>query len=368
MDKYLEKYYGSLVSANGFQFGSEGKGAIVEYLAPITSAAVRIGAPNAGHTVYYNGLPYVMRQIPCAWINPYAKLIIGISAVISLPILQSEIEKINKILPIKHRLYVDPRAIVITDDQIAREMSTGLADRISSTSAKAGLGIGMAMSDKVLRSEHCLFAKDVPELQQYMCDTADLINDMLEHDEIVALEGSQGFGLSLEHGYFPFVTSRDTTTMALFAGVGVNPYVFHTEVIGVVRTFPIRVGGPSGIFDSDSKEVSWNYVKRFSGSKNDLTERTSVTNSIRRVATFSWQGFDRACMINRPSEIALTFADYLDARAYNQENLSKFPKIENFIEILEHHSGVPVGLVKTGPQIMIDRDTYRRSMMRKMCY
>lgn len=358
----MEKF-GRAIACVGMQYGSEGKGAIASYLAPGISAAVRIGAANAGHTIYYQGRPYLMRQIPCGWVNPYAKLVIGISAHISLSVLLEEISLIERVLPIRDRLIIDPSAHVITEDQILRERSSGLAGRISSTSGKAGLGIGVSRADKLMRDQ-CLLAKDVPELAPFIGDTALFLAERLDEDQIVFFEGTQGFGLSVDHGYFPYTTSCDTTAQSLFAGCGVNPYGFDVEVIGVVRSYPIRVGGPSGPFNPDSSELSWSEVAKKAGFKEDITEKTSVTGAIRRVATFSEEGFTRACLINRPTAIALTFADHLDARVYEQERLTG--KVIEFIGQLEDIGGIPVTLVKTGPHTTIDFDDYRRSMLRRM--
>lgn len=359
-----KEYFGRAIAIVGLQYGSEGKGAVAEYLAPLTSTTVRIGAANAGHTVFYQGNPYVMRMIPCSWVNPATRLVIGISAIISLDVLLDEINKIDALVPIRHRLFIDPRAHVITHDQILREATTGLADRISSTSAKSSLGISIAMADKVLRSEYCMRAEDIPELKEYLCDTVTLLNRELEDDQVVVFEGTQGFGLSLDHGFFPYTTSRDTTAQSLFAGTGVNPYPFTIEVIGVARAYPIRVGGPSGLFNPDSIEVSWDTIAKTSGTLRDLTEKTSVTKSIRRVATFSMEGIKRACMVNRVSEIALTFADHIDATVYEKNSLT-LPIID-FIDTIESETTIPVGLVKTGPKTTVDFDWYRRSMLNKV--
>lgn len=361
---YEKERVGRATAVIGLQYGSEGKGAISEYLAPAASSVVRIGAANAGHTVMYKGNPYVMRQIPCGWINPQATLVIGISAFISLPVLLQEIEMIDSILPIKKRLIVDRHAHVITDKQILDEANIGLAERISSTSAKSALGIGMATADKALRSSSCLMAKDVKELKPYLGDTVDFLNNQLDHDQIVIFEGTQGFGLSVDHGYFPYTTSRDTTAQSLFAGTGVNPYGFGVEVIGVLRALPIRVGGPSGPFDPDSTELTWEQVAVLAGDTRDITERTSVTKSVRRVASFSMKGIKKACQVNRPTELALTFADHIDASVYEKKVLT--PKVEAFIERLEYETGVPVTLIKTGPHTTIDRIWYRQSMLRKI--
>lgn len=361
----MEKEYdGQAIAIVGLQYGSEGKGAVAEYLSPIISSSVRVGAANAGHTVYYKGIAYVMRMIPCSWINPDTKLVIGISALISLDVLLEEIELIDKILPIKKRLFIDKRAHVITPSQQAREAGTGLAERISSTSAKSSLGIGMAMADKVLRSAECIRAEQLLELSPYVCDTVELLNSQLEDGHIVAFEGTQGFGLSIDHGHFPYTTSRDTTAQSLFAGTGVNPYPFDVKVIGVARAYPIRVGGPSGIFDPDSIELNWQDIKTRSKTDRDVTEKTSVTKSVRRVATFSMEGFKRACMVNRVSEIALTFADHIDARVYEQTKLTE--PVLKFIEELETASGAEVTMVKTGPTTMCDFDYYRSHIFKKI--
>jgi len=364
---------GRLVIVAGMQFGSEGKGEIVSHLAPVMSLGVRTGKPNAGHTNYFHGVKFVMRQIPCAWVNPIAKLIIGVGAVISLPLLLEEIKLIERYLPIRRRLYIDHRAHIIQDEHIERESQGDLVARIGSCSATAREGIGTATAAKVLRERSCVLARDVPELRPYCIDTVDLINTALDQGQYVLLEGTQGFGLSLEHGYFPFVTSHDTSTSALAASIGVNHADFNTDVIGVVRTFPIRVAGNSGPFDPDSKEVSWRWPERFARvktrerskrAKTDITEYTSVTKKVRRVATFSREGFRRACQVNRPTEIALTFADYLDWAVHETERIT--PRIETFIEIIEEIAEVPVTLVKTGPKTTVDFDPYRRNILRRL--
>lgn len=356
----IKEKLGTIIPVTGLQFGSESKGEIAAYICTIASMIVRTGAANAGHTIG----PYIMRQIPCGCIHPHVKLVIGKGAQISLHVLLPEIEMIEKVLSIKRRLYIDAHAMVITQDQIDRERATGLASAIASTSAKAGLGIGIAAADRAMRDPRCMFAKDVPELKDYISDTIPLMLRELHEGGVIVLEGTQGFGLSLFHGTFPYTTSRDATVTSLLAEAGLPGHAYDVRPIGVARTFPIRVGGNSGPFDDDSEEVDWEYVRKFSGAPHDITEKTSVTKTVRRVATFSWQGIKRACEINAPSEIALTFLDHIDHSVYEQETLSS--KIEDFIERLEDWTGIPVGIVKTGPRTLIDRDWMRSNMFRKV--
>lgn len=364
MSHSKDEHFGKVIIIVGMQYGSEGKGAITTYLSPLASLGVRTGASNAGHTIYFRGQKFVMRQIPSVWVNPLAKLIIGRGAIISLDVLFGEIEYISRFAKIDNRLYIDPQAHVVTPEQIANEKKTDLAKRIGSTSAIAGEGIGIALADKVLRKSSCLLAREVAMLKPYLSDTVDMINSYLDDDEFVILEGTQGFNLSLEHGSFPYVTSRDTTATAIAASAGVSTHLFETEVIGVTRTYPIRVAGQSGPSDKDSCEITWQKLTKLAGAKKLIVEKTSVTGKVRRVATFSEKEFKKACQVNRPKELALTFADYLDWTMREKEKIS--PVVEKFMERLEELSGVEVTLVKTGPKAICDFDWYRRSMLRKM--
>lgn len=283
---------------------------------------------------------------------------------INLDILLDEIESIDRILPIKNRLLVDPAAHIITAEHINREQQTDLMQRIGSCSATTKEGIGAAMASKVLRDSSCVLAQSIPELAKYLNETAFSINKCLEQDGIILLEGAQGFGLSLDHGHFPYVTSRDTSATALAASVGISTHEFPVNVIGVTRTYPIRVAGNSGPFGNDAKELTWEEITRLSGSKKPIIEKTSVSKKIRRVATFSRSEFAKACLINRPTEIALTFADYLDYKLY--EKTESRPKLDNFIDLVESIAQAPVTLVKTGPKTIIDLDIYRESIIRRV--
>jgi adenylosuccinate synthase len=364
MRREVDDVFGRVVMVVGMQYGSERKGETVRYLAPGCSIGARTGAINAAHTTYFRGRKFVMRQIPTVWVNPYAKLVLGLGALISPEVLLEEIRLVEQFLPVRERLLIDRNAHVITPAQIQKEGATNLAERIGSTSAILGEGIGVATAEKVLRAETCLQAKDVPELQPYLADTVDVLNEDLERDGIVLLEGTQGFGLSLEHGEFPYVTSRDTSAAALAASMGVSPHYWNVQVIGVIRTYPIRVAGNSGPFGKDSEEISWEEVTRRARAPEPIIERTSATHNVRRVATFSDSDFKRACRVNRPTELALGFADYLDWGVHDSETISR--PVEKFMDRVERLSGVEVTMVGTGPHTTIDFDDYRRSILRRI--
>ncbi len=355
---------GRIIIVYGAQWGSEAKGTIAEYLCPVASATIRTGAANAGHTLYFNGQRIVMRQLPVGWTSTHVKLMIGSGAMISLDLLLEEIEMIGQLTGIKGRIFIDEKAHVITPEDIAQEEVGDLAARIGSTSARSREGIGTATANKVLRAKGRVQAKAIPELQAYLADTSGMANSVLNAGEIVLVEGTQGHELSLDHGTFPYVTSRDTTVMAIAAASGIPIHEFDCDVVGVTRTYPIRVAGNSGPFGADSEELSWTEVSRRAGAVEGFEERTTVTGLPRRVSTFSWEHFAKSCEINRPTEIALTFADYLDWQTHGKDYVSR--PVEAFIAKIEKVAQCDVTIVQTGPESTIDMDSYRSSILRRI--
>jgi adenylosuccinate synthase len=357
---------GALTFIVGLQFGSEAKGSVVNHLAPLTSVAVRTGAANAGHTIYHHGEPHVMRQLPAAWTNPHTELVIGPGAIISPDVLLGEIEHAEQFVPIRNRLRIDRHAHVITDEQILDESHGDLAERIGSTSSRGREGIGHAMADKVLRSARSLQVKNFEPFAEYATDTVEFINDELEHGVDVLVEGTQGYGLSIDHGEFPYVTSRNATVSALADSIGVRPDQFRTEVIGVARTYPIRVAGNSGPFGEGSEELSWDDMKRITGKPKLAIEQTSVTHLPRRIATFSEAQYVESCRVNRPDEICLTFADYIDPNVYKRDSIENSYKVHSFIDKVEALYPAPVTLLNTGPGVTVDFDYTRKHFLRKV--
>ncbi len=167
----------------------------------------------------------------------------------------------------------------------------------------------------------------------------------------VFVEGTQGTGLSLHHGDYPFVTSRDTSGSGCMAEAGIVPTRVRRTIM-VVRSYPIRVQSPkNGTSGPMGIEVSWKTIAERSGlSAKELEqkEKTSTTGRDRRVAEFNWSLFRKAVTLNGPTDIALTFADYLDeanqdARRYDQLT----PATLQFIEEIESLPSAPVSLVAT---------------------
>ena len=337
-----------VVAVVGGQYGSEGKGLVVSKIHQHYDNHVRVGAANAGHTGWISGKKVVSQQLPmAAWSDYEPDCFIGPGAVISLDILEREIDEtgINS-----SRLHIDYRAHVITQDQIEREAQTDLAERIGSTSTIAREGIGTATSDRVMRSAGCLTVDDVPDLAKYAAD----VPYILAQRESILLEGTQGTGLSLTTGQFPFTTSRNSTAAGLLADSGVAPDRL-TRTIGVFRTYPIRVAGNSGPFYDDSVETSFEEL-------GVDTERTTVTKLPRRIATWSNQQMEQAIAINGITHAYVTFMDYMIPDLFGKNDVldideSEYDKLDLFIGRFTKF-GVQLMGFGTGPDSMVKTMDY----------
>lgn len=346
----------SVCALVGGQFGSEGKGLILSKIAREYDNHVRVGAANAGHTIYDDdGEKHVMQQLPCAaYANPNADLWIGPGAQIKPDIFRKEIEVLDAWRHDrgygKARINVDHRAHVIQPVHVEMEAQSTLQERIGSTSATAREGIGSAQAARVMRDETCVQAGDWSWEPGDGVVLTDVPAELAENDSIL-LEGTQGTGLSLTTGDFPYVTSRNTTAAGLAADCGVAPNRLY-RIIVVCRTYPIRVAGNSGPFHPASRGITWEDID-----VDSETERTTVTKKIRRVATFSIEQVQEACYLNGATEIALTFMDYLDPMIGGErgdwDDLRGYPKISNFVSGVESETNVNVTMLGTGPNSVI---------------
>ena len=323
----------------GGAWGDEGKGKCITYLCdndkPKVIARAGVG-PNAGHSVVLNGEKYGLRLIPSGFVQRDAQLLIGAGVLVDPEVFFHELEYLDK-FDVKSRTLVDPRCSMITKEDCDRDRgSEHLFKKIGST----GSGCGPANSDRVLRIAD--MAKDVPELQDYLTDVSVACNDNIDAGEDVFIEGSQGFGLSLYYGTYPFVTSKDTTASTFAADVGVGPTKVD-EVINVFKAYITRVG--EGPF---STEINQNKAEEM-----DIEEYGTVTGRRRRVGLFDFELAKESCRINGATQIALTCVDrlYPDcARTQDYGTLSAETK--DFIDQIETETGVPVTIISTGPDLV----------------
>lgn len=330
----------------GGQYGSEGKGVIAAHLARGTTCAVRTGGPNAGHSLNHLGRVWKMRSVPCAWINPGIPLLIGPGAVVDPVTLVDEVAALEDAgFSIRNRLVVDSRATIIIPGDHEEEKAIGLG-AISSTLE----GVGAARMRRIARQ-----ADDWQTVEAALAGTGIIVADTVPmagtHSiaGLLMLEGTQGFGLSMTHGNWPWVTSHDTTAQQLVADAGIGADTLK-EVLVVFRSYPIRVGGPSGPMQG---EMSWEELAN-KARRPDLTanpERTTVTNKIRRVGTFDWDLSARAVLTNGATAQALTFADYLDPEIAGSRSWTRVmgsTPVRQMVDLMEEIHGIPVAFVGTG--------------------
>jgi adenylosuccinate synthase len=330
----------------GGAYGSEGKGQIAAYLAPEYELLVRVGGPNAGHSVYELPRRFVFHHLPSGSRTSTAKLMIAPGAVLYVPGLQEEISKCG----IDHtRLTIDPQAMIISESD--RQNETDLQMAIGST----GSGVGFATARRITErgKKSMRLARDVKELRPFIRDTNLLLEETFRKGQRVLLEGTQGTGLSLWHGNYPYVTSRDTTVSGCLSEAGIAPARVR-RVVMVCRTYPIRVEDPSTKDRTSgpmSGPLTWHVVAKRSGHKAaDLEERerTSTTGRRRRVGEFDWSLFRKAASLNAPSDIALTFVDYITKRNEKARRIDQLSdETIRFIEEIERVANAPVSLIAT---------------------
>ncbi len=330
----------------GGQWGSEGKGNIVSYMAREYDVLVRVGGPNAGHKVYEEPEPYTFHHLPSGSRCCDAQLVIGPGAVLNVPNLLQEIGECGIDAS---RLAIDPQAMIISDRD--RENEKRLVQDIGST----GQGVGAATARRIMQrhTDPAKLARDISDLKPFIKDTREVLEEAFYNRKRVLLEGTQGTGLSLYHGHYPHVTSRDTTVAGCLAEAGISPSRVR-KVIMVCRTYPIRVQSPAGpglTSGPMSQEITLEAIAQRSGidlEELKKIETTSTTKKKRRIGEFDWALLRKAASLNAPTDIALTFSDYVsiknrDARRFEQLT----PETIRFIQEIERVAAAPVSLIST---------------------
>jgi adenylosuccinate synthase len=334
----------------GGQYGSEGKGNIVGHIAPEYELLVRVGGPNAGHKVYAEPEPEVYHHLPSGTIRaPKADLLLGAGAVIFPRRLLEEIAEHGVTVD---RLSIDPQAMVIEEGD--RKQEKRLLAAISSTAQ----GVGAASARKIMGRggkvrPKVKLARDVNELRPFVREAQAILEKAFVRGTRTLLEGTQGTSLSIHHGQYPYVTSRDTTVAGCLADAGIAATRVR-RVVMVCRTYPIRVGDPietDGTSGPMERPIEYDELARRSGipiEELKRIEKTTTTGKQRRLAEFDWKQLRRSTQLNGPTDIALTFADYIsieNRKAFRFDQLT--PETLRFIEEIERVSGVPVTMIST---------------------
>lgn len=327
------------VVVDGF-YGDGGKGKVVSYLAVVDDAAVcaRGGVgPNAGHTVVKDGKEYKLRMVPCGFVNPRTLQLVGPGVVVNPEVFLREVETTG----IEGRVGLDPQCAIIEQRHIEQDRRGHLKEKIGTT----GTGTGPCNADRALRVAR--MAREVPELQPYIKDVPLLVNSALDGEETVILEGTQGTYISLFHGGYPYVTSKDVCAAGICSDVGVGPTRVD-EVVLVCKAYVTRVGeGPldGEISPEEAKRRGWD-------------EYGTVTGRQRRAAPFNHGLARRAAMLNGATQLAITKFDILYPELAGSSSIGDLSsEAKKFIQGVEEKVGLPVTLIGTGPDVkhIIDR-------------
>lgn len=253
-----------VIIVQGAQWGSEAKGAIAALICERENVniAVRTGATNAGHTVYFEGAPAKMQQLPTGWVNPETILVLGAGALIDPAILARECEEVSRLTgkDVRQRLLIDYRAGLHGSSCAERSAASGRHHAIGAT----GKGCSEALMDRIRGrgNGYQPFGYNVPSGYTF-ADTATYLNNMYDGGAKILLEGTQGTLLDLYIGPYPYVTHKQTLPAQWMLECGLSP-ALPTDIVQVVRTYPIRVAGNSGPMPL---EISWPILARIINNK-----------------------------------------------------------------------------------------------------
>lgn len=326
----------------GLQWGDEGKGKIVDVLAPKYDVVARFqGGPNAGHTLEFDGIKHVLHQIPSGIFREKTRNVIGNGVVLDPIVFKTEIEKLSKFnLNIRANLFISKKATLIipTHRLLDQAQETAKGDQKIGSTLK---GIGPSYQDKIGRQglrvgdilspefetkfkkligihfeilKHHSIAYNWIELEKNffeavsflktftLIDSEYFINDELRNNSTVLAEGAQGSLLDIDFGSYPFVTSSNTVTAGACTGLGVAPSKIG-EVYGIFKAYSTRVGSgpfPTELLDEEGEKM-----------RKEGNEFGSTTGRPRRCGWIDLPSLKYSIMINGVTQLLMMKADVL---------------------------------------------------------
>jgi adenylosuccinate synthase len=327
----------------GLQWGDEGKGKIVDVLAPQYPVIARFqGGPNAGHSLQFGDQKFVLHTIPSGVFHQGVANIIGNGVVIDPTILTEEVVALEKMgVPVTERLSIAKKAhLILPTHRIidaATEASKG-KEKIGSTlkgigpaymdkTGRNGLRVGDILSSSFyekytkLKTKHIEFLKQFDyayQIEEYeaqwlhgieyikrfpLIDGEFVLNHYLLNSKKVLAEGAQGSLLDIDFGSYPFVTSSTTTCAGACTGLGIAPNKIG-KVYGIFKAYCTRVG--SGPFPTELNDATGETLRRIGN------EFGATTGRPRRTGWLDLVALKYSIMINGVSELIMMKADVLD--------------------------------------------------------
>jgi adenylosuccinate synthase len=373
----------------GAQWGDEGKGKVVDYLAGSFDYSARYsGGHNAGHTVIINGQRFILQLIPCGILRPGKRAVIGSGVVVDPAALVAEMDTLAKAgIDVTGRLFLSNRAHLIfpyhRQMEKAAEAARGAA-KIGTTSR----GIGPSYEDKmsrcglrvcdlmdaasfreklgqVIREKDAVcraaygqaletqglaeeYERYAAQLRPFVADTAALLNRAMAEGKSVLLEGAQGTMLDIDHGTYPYVTSSNATSGGASTGLGISPRSI-TGVVGITKAYTTRVGG--GPFPTEMPDLEATQLRQRG------KEFGAVTGRPRRCGWLDLAMLRYAVQINGIDSLVVTKLDVFDAQAeiqicvayrYKGAPLTEMPPdIETLEKVTPEYRTMPGWLAST---------------------
>lgn len=326
----------------GLQWGDEGKGKIVDVLAPKYDVVARFqGGPNAGHTLEFDGIKHVLHQIPSGIFREKTKNVIGNGVVLDPVVFKGEIEKLYKYnLKVRSNLFISKKATLILpthrlldhayekakgENKIGSTLK-GIGPTYQDKIGRQGLRVGDILSDnfnekfKKLTEIHFKILKEHmvefnwQELEQQFMDSIRFVrefnlieseyflNKELKAGSSILAEGAQGSLLDIDFGSYPFVTSSNTVTAGACTGLGIAPRHIG-EVYGIFKAYSTRVG--SGPFPTELLDDHGELMRR------QGNEFGSTTGRPRRCGWIDIPSLKYSIMINGVTQLLMMKADVL---------------------------------------------------------
>ena len=360
----------------GGQWGDEGKGKVIDYLAELVSGVVRYaGGNNAGHTVVNDKGEFQLHLVPSGICWPDVYGIIGNGVVVDPEVLLGELNGLWERGIDTDKLFISDRAHVIMPYHIlldaleekARGSSAigttgrGIGPTYMDKTARMGIRVGDLLDPETLRPRleqtlsfknkvitavygcEPLSTEEIMEkslewgnqLRPYVSPTEQIVQDLLEKDENILLEGAQGTLLDLDHGSYPYVTSSSPSIGGACTGLGIQPQAIR-GVLGVYKAYSTRVGGgpmPTEVFGEAAD--AWREM---------ANEFGVTTGRARRVGWFDAVAGRYSQQVNGFTGMVLTRLDILDGFASvkicvgyraNGQEVKRFPSDTRLLELCE---------------------------------
>ena len=329
----------------GAQWGDEGKGKVVDYLAAKSDLAVRFnGGNNAGHTIINSLGKFAMHLVPSGIFNPKSKVVIANGVVLDLEVLLTEIEALEKAgVKTKGRLFISPRCNVIMPyhkmldnlyEEAKGKAKTGTtgrgigpvyADKSSYNGIRVmdlldkktfgeKLKVQLLVKNKILKSFQAEtlneekvkkeYLKLIAKVKPYISETFSIVNNAIDKKQKVLLEGAQGIFLDNDWGTYPFVSASTILSGGITGGAGIAPQKI-TDVFGVSKAYATRVGGgpfPTELNDSVGEKL-----------RKEGSEFGATTGRPRRCGWLDLELIRFGAKINGFTGIVVTKLDILDS-------------------------------------------------------